>query len=138
MSISLKSDPSGTSGSVQLNGVDVIPFNSNGILATALLAMATAAGFAISLAANGYVKFPSWLGGWMVQWGTATTNSSGTVTTVFPLSFPTATLSVVCTRNSVSSTSSTALSTGTKSVSQFVAWNSAAATVSFDWFSVGY
>ncbi|CAB3845753.1 hypothetical protein LMG26842_02580 [Achromobacter dolens] len=53
-------------------------------------------GFAISLAANGYVKFPSWLGGWIVQWAAAAADitvpaqSSDMQTITFPMAFPNA------------------------------------------------
>lgn len=40
-------------------------------------------GFAANIAVNGYIAFPSWLGGVVLQWGT-TTGSSVT----FPLQFP--------------------------------------------------
>ncbi|AVX11496.1 phage tail protein [Stutzerimonas stutzeri] len=49
-------------------------------------------GLSYLLAANGYIAFPSWLGGWIVQWGTAsiTTNSTGGVATVsLPYAYPT-------------------------------------------------
>jgi hypothetical protein len=48
-------------------------------------------GFAVSLGTNGYVKFPTWLGGWILQWavGTSQSDSSVTQTVPFLLNFPT-------------------------------------------------
>jgi hypothetical protein len=48
-------------------------------------------GVSYLIAANGYIAFPSWLGGWIVQWGTATvtTNSTGgTATVSLPYAYP--------------------------------------------------
>ncbi|MAB53544.1 hypothetical protein [Marinobacter sp.] len=45
------------------------------------------ASFAASITANGYIRFPSWLGGLMIQWGSVTSVSSTTVVT-FPVAFP--------------------------------------------------
>ena len=47
-------------------------------------------GFAISLGPVGYIKFPTWLGGLIVQWGTSvvTTDGAAQAAFPFPLTFP--------------------------------------------------
>lgn len=52
-------------------------------------------GMAMSLAANGYVKFPDWMGGFMVQWGNMNNVASATTTTNFQIQFPSACFAVV-------------------------------------------
>lgn len=51
-------------------------------------------GFAVSLAANGYIALPTWLGGLIIQWGTVALVSTNTLATL-PITFPTAALVVV-------------------------------------------
>lgn len=70
---------------------------STGWVRGAMSAIATAAGFAASFTTNGYVKFPSWLGGWVVQWGTITSIAYNATAQSFsfPITFPTACLGIV-------------------------------------------
>lgn len=59
------------------------------------------AGFALSLADSGYIAFPTWMGGLIIQWGAATyagtVDSDGTATAAFtfPIAFPNATIEVI-------------------------------------------
>lgn len=55
---------------------------------SAMATIATAMGFAASFSTNGYVKFPSWLGSWILQWGQVTCSTSGPTTANFPLTWP--------------------------------------------------
>ncbi|ROL88747.1 phage tail protein [Pseudomonas protegens] len=45
-------------------------------------------GLSVSLAANGYIAAPFWLGGWVVQWGTTGAVSSTPAVVSFPMAFP--------------------------------------------------
>ncbi|WP_243433734.1 phage tail protein [Pseudomonas sp. 50_B] len=54
-------------------------------------------GLSISLAANGYIAAPFWLGGWVIQWGTSLGFSSTPVAVTFPMAFPNAAFAVVAT-----------------------------------------
>lgn len=55
-------------------------------------------GFSISLASNGYISFPTWMGGLILQWCTGAEDPAGgaesTQTVSFPIPFPTQVLSV--------------------------------------------
>lgn len=56
------------------------------------------AGFAASLTTNGYIAFPTWMGGLIIQWGAGTFVATGTsqvMNLTLPIAFPSQTLGVV-------------------------------------------
>ena len=54
-------------------------------------------GFAASFATNGYISFPTWLGGLVIQWGYNSNVVDIEVLITFPIAFPTACYNVQCT-----------------------------------------
>lgn len=60
-------------------------------------------GFAASLAANGYIVFPTWLGGFVLQWGYTAESQHGTDYRPFTIPFPVACFGMVLNLESASS-----------------------------------
>lgn len=126
-------------------GTDTSKIVTSGRLYNALSALATKAGFVISLTTNGYIKFPSWLGGLIVQWGTlglhVAYNLSGTFS--WPIAFPNAHLHTVGTLVDLSSgTPPTTIFLGqestTKTICKYTLWGSGSAELNIHWIAVGY
>ena len=98
MTITIKSNPDGVSGAIQVNGVDRLTVNSSGAVtastnpatglrSTALATMQKFADeFGSSLASSGYQKLPS---GLIIQWGGGTPNGAGNYQAALPIAFPT-------------------------------------------------
>lgn len=61
------------------------------------------AGFSFQASTNGYFKFPSWLGGFIIQWGLANTDSAGKATFTFATPFPTGVLGITSSYSEVTS-----------------------------------
>jgi hypothetical protein len=98
-------------------------------------------GFAVSLATNGYIKFPTWLGGLIIQWGKQNAVPSGSAVTVtFPIPFPNACLTNGATINNTAG-NGTALSAGVGTPNQSnmgVFHNGANTPTAITWYAIGY
>lgn len=80
-------------------------------------------GMSKSIAANGYLSLPSWLGGLIIQWGSGTYTNGVTVT--FPGEFPTACYSVITTANAASAVGNVAHATPSSVTDADFVWNGA-------------
>lgn len=56
-------------------------------------------GLSVSLGQNGYVVFPSWMGGWIIQWGSVPDGTPDGTDAPFAMAFPTAVYKVIPTVN---------------------------------------
>lgn len=92
-------------------------------------------GFSISKAANGYIAFPSWLGGLIIQWG-----STSSTSVTFPTAFPTQCLRIVSEITSWNTTSAAAAQyfcvTG-RTLTGFTLAG-AATPQTLEWIAIGY
>jgi hypothetical protein len=71
---------------------------TSGTQADAQTALGLKIGFVYSFNNTfGFIKFPDWLGGWIVQWDNITMSGSGGVAAVLPITFPTRALGAVVT-----------------------------------------
>ncbi|MGE4268256.1 MAG: phage tail protein [Deferribacterales bacterium] len=128
--------PTAPTASVSENSTRIA---TTGWVRSAMATIMSALGFAISLGSSGYIKFPSCLGGFLVQWGyiagVANTEISGT----FPLAFPTACLRVIGSAEyaNISAVNGNAVSIAFTSASGFHAICSEDAT-QINYVAIGY
>lgn len=114
----------------------------------AMSALAVAAGFSYSFTTNGFIKFPSWFFGFIIEWGS--TSPVGSVEadispTTFPLAFPTACLKVVATKKMTPSVNDDVVVTITSFNSTSVTFRSeqvdaalGAGTRTFEYLAIGH
>lgn len=99
-------------------------------------------GFSYSFGQNGYIKFPAWLGGFLLQWGLGSSNSSGVASVTFPIAFPNAAFIAIANTSSggitnYMSVSGTPSKTGVNLYSSVASNNSPVGPISIWWFSIG-
>jgi len=93
-------------------------------------------GLTTSLGTPGYIKFPTWLGGLIVQWGTAATAASTSVVVNYPTAFSAAAFITMASQRTGASTANIA-STDTGSTTQFTIFSSPSSTATFAWLAIG-
>lgn len=96
---------------------------------------ATTTGYASSLTANGYIKFPDSFGGWMVQWGTYS-GGAQSPTITFPVAFPSACVGVLPHANGVHVNINSLTTTSFQG--QQLQFGGGGSTANFTWLAVGY
>lgn len=95
-------------------------------------------GFATSLTTNGYIVFPSWLGGLILQW--VTNNQVGeNISAPLPIAFPNACLFAVVNMQSDNGAAVVLIRTKTELAgSALLGSTNATGTNTYNWFSIGY
>ncbi|WP_426008322.1 phage tail protein [Aeromonas salmonicida] len=97
-------------------------------------------GFVAQLSGIGYIKFPSWLGGLIVQWGNSTVPLNGTLNVTLPITFPNAGLQAWATYDYPDSSTYPTLAIRIPSSSQIQLGGKATAGSNFGlrWLVIGY
>lgn len=95
-------------------------------------------GFTISLAATGYIKFPSWLLGFIIQWGENTVSGDSDLVISWPLTYPNAPRQGIAGQGGAFNISQeTGASIRTMTTTQATLRNGVATSQTLRWFSVG-
>lgn len=98
-------------------------------------------GFSILLGSTGYIAFPTWMGGLILQWGiySGAINGGTAATITLPMAFPTSLFTCVATLgSSVNTTSGSPVAIHFLSASQFIVRNvGASAMTDVGWFAIG-
>lgn len=95
-------------------------------------------GFQILKAANGYIVFPTWLGGLVFQWGTTAVATTGDVVHTLPIAFPNAFYTVLITQGySAGSNSVGYASAGVVTLGSFV-WKGSVVANGQMFIAIGY
>lgn len=118
-------------------GTDTSKIVTSERLYNALGSLAIKAGFACTLGTSGYVKFPSWLGGVIFQWGVIPSVPVGGGLYTLPITWPHTGFSAVATHQGGGSAGSyiTAANLGTNSVYLNHGYNT---PLTIQWIAVGY
>ena len=96
------------------------------------------AGFASSFATTGYIAFPSWLGGFILQWGNNTVSGDGSLVISWPLAYPNIVLNSVAGQGGLFSfVSDAGAGIHTLTTTQGTLRNGAATSQPLRWLSVG-
>ena len=111
------------------------PLSSDNSQAAATTAWAKF-GLVLSLASTGYIKFPAWLGGLIIQWGL---NAATTAGITFPLTFPTAIVNLQLTTVFLSGNNGyVAVNSGGYSTSGFTPQCNNPSVTNCNWLAIGY
>ncbi len=93
-------------------------------------------GLSVSMGNSGYIKFPTWMGGFTFQWGQASTAASTLVVVTYPTAFgATAYLTLATQRTGASTANITSTDTGNST--QFTIYSNPSSTATFSWFAIG-